>query len=52
MDKLSENWITEKHIDLEYKRYVLLAYLQHVSEQFEEVRLYPALSELVNHYTT
>ncbi len=50
MDKLSENWITEKHIDLEYKRYVLLAYLQHVSEQFEEVRLYPALSELVNHY--
>jgi hypothetical protein len=50
MDKLNENWITEKHIDLEYKRYVLLAYLQHVSEQFEEVRLYPALSELVNHY--
>ena len=50
MDKLSENWITEKHIDLEYKRYVLLAYLQHVSERFEEVRLYPALSELVNHY--
>ncbi len=50
MDKLSENWITEKHIDLEYKRYVLLAYLQHVSDQFEEVRLYPALSELVSHY--
>src|SRR5215210_2490497 len=50
MDKLNENWITEKHIDFEYKRYVLLAYLQHVSEQFEEVRLYPALSELVNHY--
>lgn len=50
MDRLSENWITEKHIDFEYKRYVLLAYLQHVSEQFEEVRLYPALSELVNHY--
>lgn len=50
MDKLSENWITEKHIDLEYKRYILLAYLQHVSERFEEVRLYPALSELVSHY--
>jgi len=50
MDKLNENWITEKHIDFEYKKYVLLAYLQHVSEQFEEVRLYPALSELVNHY--
>lgn len=48
--KLSENWITERHIDFEYKKYVLLAYLQHVSERFEEVRLYPALSELVKHY--
>jgi predicted DNA-binding protein YlxM (UPF0122 family) len=28
----------------------LLAYLQHVSERFEEIRLYPALSELVKHY--
>ena len=48
--KLSENWITERHIDFEYKKYVLLAYLQHVSERFDEVRLYPALSELVKHY--
>jgi hypothetical protein len=50
MEKLSENWITENHIDFEYKRYVLLAYLQHVSERFDETRLYPALSELVSHY--
>ena len=50
MEKLSENWITESHIDFEYKKYVLLAYLQHVSERFEETRLYPALSELVSHY--
>jgi hypothetical protein len=50
MEKLSDNWITEKHIDFEYKKYVLLAYLQHVSERFDETRLYPALSELVNHY--
>lgn len=50
MEKLSENWITENHIDFEYKKYVLLAYLQHVSERFDETRLYPALSELVNHY--
>lgn len=48
--KLSENWITESHIDFEYKKYLLLAYLQHVSERFEETRLYPALSELVRHY--
>ena len=47
---LSDNWLTEKHIDFEYKKYVLLAWLQHVSERFEETRLYPALSELVKHY--
>lgn len=48
--KLSDNWITENHIDFEYKKYLLLAYLQHVSECFDETRLYPALSELVKHY--
>ncbi|MBP7167417.1 MAG: hypothetical protein KBB64_07140 [Bacteroidia bacterium] len=48
--KLSDNWITEQHIDFEYKKYLLLAYLQQVSEKFEETRLYPALSELVQHY--
>lgn len=48
--KLNDNWITEQHIDFEYKKYLLLAYLQHVSERFEETRLYPALSELVKHY--
>jgi len=48
--KLSDNWITEQHIDFEYKKYLLLAYLQHVNERFEEIRLYPALSELVRHY--
>jgi hypothetical protein len=50
MQSLSQNWITEKHIDFEYKKYVLLAYLQHVSEHFTENRLYPHLSELVAHY--
>jgi hypothetical protein len=50
MEKLNDNWITENHIDFEYKKYLLLAYLQHVSERFDETRLYPALSELVTHY--
>ncbi len=50
MDKLNENWITEHNIDFEYKKYVLLAYLQHVSESFEQVRLYPSFGELVQHY--
>jgi hypothetical protein len=50
MESLSKNWITEKHIDFEYKKYVLLAWLQHVSDNFQENKLYPSLSELVEHY--
>ena len=50
MEKLNENWITENHIDFEYKKYLLIGYLQHVSEKFDETKLYPALSELVQHY--
>lgn len=47
---LSKNWLTEKHIDFEYKKYVVLAYIKEVSENFEANRLYPSLSELVEHY--
>jgi hypothetical protein len=50
MSTLSVNWITEKHIDFEYKRYLLLGYLQRVSEDFTESKLYPSLAELLNHY--
>jgi hypothetical protein len=50
MEFLNKNWITENRIDFEYKKYVLLAYLQHVSENFTEYRLYPYLSDLVEHY--
>ncbi|MFN8165710.1 MAG: hypothetical protein U0X76_05935 [Bacteroidia bacterium] len=50
MVALNKNWITENQIDFEYKKYVLLAYLQHVSENFTENRLYPYLSDLVEHY--
>jgi hypothetical protein len=50
MNSLSKNWITENHIDFEYKKYMLLAYLQHVSEDFTETKLYPSLSDLVAHY--
>lgn len=51
MKSLSENWITEGWIDFEYKKYLLLAYLQHVDSQFKEVKLYPPLADLVHHYT-
>lgn len=50
MSRLSQNWITEKHIDFEYKKYVLLAYLQEVSQDFDRSFLYPTLAELVDHY--
>jgi hypothetical protein len=50
MESLSRNWITEKYVDFEYKKYILLAYLQHVSENFSDKRLYPYLSDLVEHY--
>jgi hypothetical protein len=50
MESLSNNWITEKHIDFEYKKYMLLAYLQHVYDHFTENKLYPSLSELMKHY--
>lgn len=52
MNRLNKDWITEKHIDFEYKKYVLLAYLQHVDECFRTVKLYPALADLIDHYKT
>lgn len=50
MPGLNQNWLTETHIDFEYKKYVLLAYLSEVNQNFEEHRLYPYLAELVEHY--
>ncbi len=47
---LSENWITEKTLDFEYKKYLLLAWLQRVETDFRTIRLYPSLSELISHY--
>jgi hypothetical protein len=50
MNKLSENWITEHTLDFEYKKYMLLAWLQSVEKHFTMIELYPSLGELVNHY--
>jgi hypothetical protein len=50
MQFLNKNWITENQIDFEYKKYILLAYLQNVSDNFTEYRLYPYLSDLIEHY--
>ncbi|MBI1221516.1 MAG: hypothetical protein GC180_02840 [Bacteroidetes bacterium] len=47
---LSPDWLTEPIIDYEYKKYILLAYLQNVHKDFQNTRLYPHLSDLVQHY--
>ena len=50
MEKLSKDWLTQGLIDFEYKKYVLLAYLQTVKKSFDRVELYPFLADLVFHY--
>ncbi|MEO6165909.1 MAG: hypothetical protein ABIO46_09905 [Chitinophagales bacterium] len=50
MKQLNTNWLTEGLVDFEYKKYILLAYLQEVSFDFDEKKLYPVLSDLVMHY--
>lgn len=50
MKELPYDWLTQGHIDFEYKKYLLLAYLQEVKNQFGSQRLYPALADLVFHY--
>ncbi len=50
MKQLSSDWFVEGTLDFEYKKYLLLAYLQHVGQEFAGVRLYPSLSDLIGHY--
>lgn len=50
MRTLPKNWITEGLIDFEYKKYQLLAYLQEAERDFRAVKLYPMLSDLIEHH--
>lgn len=50
MKKLNANWFVEGLQDFEYKKYVLLAYLQGVKQAFDQSLLYPVFSELIAHY--
>jgi len=50
MKSLHENWLTEGLIDYEYKKYILLAYLQSTKKAFEKKEVYPHLNDLVFHY--
>ena len=50
MEKLSKDWLTQGLIDFEYKKYLLLAYLQTARKSFSKVELYPFLADLIFHY--
>lgn len=50
MTKLSSQWLTDGILDFEYKKYVLLAYLQHVRDDFTQQRLFPHLPNVTEHY--
>ena len=50
MGKLSLSWLTENHIDFEYKKYTLLDYLQKINKKFNAHKLYPELADLIMHY--
>lgn len=47
---LSNNWVTEGWIDFEFKKYLVLGYLQDVNNSFDQKKLYPFLSDLIFHY--
>ncbi len=49
-NQLRTNWLVEGSIDFEYKKYLLLAYLQQVSRNFDVQKVYPFLSDLIFHY--
>jgi len=48
--RLETNWLTDGHIDFEYKKYLLLSYFKRVKKSFNSLELYPFMSDLVFHY--
>ncbi len=50
MKTLSETWFADGYIDFELKKYTLLAYLQQITQHFNENKLYPQLSDIIFHY--
>lgn len=50
MKKLQPDWFTQNWLDAEYQKYVLMAYLQAVQQNFTEHKLCPDLPDLRTHY--
>lgn len=52
MTTLHNDWLTEGIFDFEYKKYILLAYLQGIEKEFNVNKLYPHLPELRFHFNS
>ncbi|HKC68517.1 MAG TPA: hypothetical protein VKG26_09815 [Bacteroidia bacterium] len=52
MSTLKNNWLTEDYIDFEYKKYMVLGYMQDIEKQYKRHELYPALADVITHYKT
>ena len=50
MEKLDKDWLTKDNTDFEYKKYVLLDYLQKVNKKFKEKKIYPYLSDCIEEF--
>jgi hypothetical protein len=50
MKTLSETWFADGYIDFELKKYTLLAYLQEITRNFRQNKLYPQLADVIFHY--
>jgi hypothetical protein len=50
MKSLGINWFIEGSIDFEYKKYILLDYLQEINRYFDKSQLYPNLTDLIFHF--
>ena len=50
MKSLDKNWFADGIIDFEYKKYILLDYIQSVRKCFLQNKLYPAFSDLISNY--
>jgi hypothetical protein len=50
LKSLGLNWFIEGSLDFEYKKYILLDYLQEINRHFDKSKLYPNMADLVFHY--
>lgn len=52
MKTLNPYWFSEGLLDVEYKRYILLAYLQEVEKEYKQSKIFPALQNLAQNMTS